>query len=519
MVKKMNVFYILYVVAAALLPNIFLFFLYAQNVSMNHLRFDHVMVLASLLAVIGMIGFMAIWIISKNMQAALILSVLSWVFFWFYESFMSLFNVGRIGKYTALGTFLVVILVVVVALRFRGIKHMKTAMTVFNALAGVICLLFIFNLFSALIARPASSASELISGENNVSEFYVRREFNVDPHLPRPDIYWIHLDGMTSLRTVERFWNESQEHVRYELEKRNFVIDESAYLRNAAGTLIAVPMYLSPAFYDSYFGIILNAIDEGFGWEVREQLDPIMAEDDIYLFEDVVLHFELFAAFLGAGYDIRSVNDWWNVIDISRLTGAYRYYPRMKQLWNDFLRTDLPQTLEMTTPLNFYILNRLFFGDEEERLQREREANVGLPALTWRYYDQTHAMRWYRIDPDYEGNAETRIDLYPLAFERIVSSMLDSVDEILERNPDAVIILQSDHGFHREYTHRHMDAQGMPREISMELTHSVFSAVRIPDKYGGLDAPIAPLNIVRELVNRFVGPNYELIIPHTNPND
>ncbi|MCL2828115.1 MAG: hypothetical protein FWD99_05180 [Oscillospiraceae bacterium] len=519
MIKKINIFYILYVVAAALLPNIFLFFLYAQNVSMNHLRFGHVLVLATLLAVIGTMGFAALWILSKNMQMALLLSVLSWVFFWFYESLMSLFHISGMGKYLALGVFLVVILAVAVVSRLRSIKYPNIAITLFNALAGVVCLLFVFNLFSALIVQRTNTAPEMVFDGNDAPEFYVRRDFNINPNLPNPDIYWIHLDGMTSLRTVERFWDECQEHVRYELAKRNFIIDESAYLRNAAGTHIAVPMYLSPAFYDSYFGIILNAIDEGFGWEVREQLYPIVEGDNVCLYEDVALYFELFAALLAAGYDIQGINDWWQVVDISRTTGAYRYYSRIRQLWNDFLRTDLPQTLEMTTPLNFYILNRLFFGNEEERLQREGEVNAASPAFTWRYYEETHAMRWHYLDPDTKVNAETRLDLYPLAFEQIVTSMLNAVDEILERNPNAVIILQSDHGFHREYTHRHMDAEGIPREISMELTHSVFSAVHIPDAYGGLDAPIAPLNIVRELVNRFVGPNYELIIPHTNPND
>jgi len=40
---------------------------------------------------------------------------------------------------------------------------------------------------------------------------------------------------------------------------------------------------------------------------------------------------------------------------------------------------------------------------------------------------------------------------------------------------------------------------------------SAFSAVRIPQIYGGLDAPLDPRNISRELVNRFVGENYELL--------
>jgi hypothetical protein len=36
-------------------------------------------------------------------------------------------------------------------------------------------------------------------------EPYIKRDFIIDPRLPRPDIYWFHMDGMMSLEMMEDF--------------------------------------------------------------------------------------------------------------------------------------------------------------------------------------------------------------------------------------------------------------------------------------------------------------------------
>jgi hypothetical protein len=89
--------------------------------------------------------------------------------------------------------------------------------------------------------------------------------------------------------------------------------------------------------------------------------------------------------------------------------------------------------------------------------------------------------------------------------------MFNLIDIILDNNPDAVIVLQSDHGFHAPFTQAAIMELGHDLETIAVLQRTVLSAVRIPEVYGGQSAPIAPKNIARELVNRFVGENYELL--------
>jgi hypothetical protein len=54
-------------------------------------------------------------------------------------------------------------------------------------------------------------------------------------------------------------------------------------------------------------------------------------------------------------------------------------------------------------------------------------------------------------------------------------------------------------------------ASGGTEEELRLMQNQTISAVRIPEKWGGLEEPLGPLNITRELVNRYVGKNYELL--------
>jgi len=101
--------------------------------------------------------------------------------------------------------------------------------------------------------------------------------------------------------------------------------------------------------------------------------------------------------------------------------------------------------------------------------------------------------------------------LYLVHHEYAAQVMLTTVDLILDWNPNAVVIIQGDHGIHSNETHEYMMKMGYTLPQVLEMKHSVISAVRIPPKYGGLGEPVAPLNIPRMLVNRFVGENYEML--------
>ena len=84
---------------------------------------------------------------------------------------------------------------------------------------------------------------------------------------------------------------------------------------------------------------------------------------------------------------------------------------------------------------------------------------------------------------------------------------------ILEVDPDAVIVIQADHGLHGNTEEDFKKAFG-PDADPIELWNSTMSAIRVPEKFRTGEEHYAmenPLNISRYLVNSFVGRNYDYL--------
>ncbi|MBQ4419010.1 MAG: hypothetical protein II870_05175, partial [Synergistaceae bacterium] len=98
--------------------------------------------------------------------------------------------------------------------------------------------------------------------------------------------------------------------------------------------------------------------------------------------------------------------------------------------------------------------------------------------------------------------------------------LINMIDLILAKDPDAVIIIQSDHGLHgnNEQEFKAAFPDKFNSNTAKELWNSTMSAIRVPDKFKTGEEHYAlnnPLNITRYLVNNFVGANnYEYLSPN-----
>jgi len=500
-----------YCFVALLLPNIFLFVLYNNNIE-EGIHFEHVLILAVILAVIGLLLFFVFRYVTKGMENALILSLLFWLGFWFF---------GAIARIVPLPSLIltillcVVIIVITIILRRYQPPFHKIS-PVFNMFAIGIVILFVFNIMPGIQQELTLRRGRIAMADLDEYDipFYIKRDFIVDPSLLSPDIYWFHLDGIMSLEQMERFWGMNKDGLRHELTARGFLIYEDAFLYGSP-TRVTMPALLSPAFYDSYFHQLMYihrevAVEDRL-WTFINSLATV----GLSLYDDIFPYVEFLSALALAGYDLSisrsgdSPNAAW-VHSIARLQeGHDGYIFFAMSRWDRFLLSlgYLPELLTMTTPLNIqpplerahYVPNH---GDSD------------LPRFNLKTFLYPHANMWWLQCPDsvqLDATHPRRLYLYHLAVEYTMQLALDYIDEILERNPNAVIVLQADHGFHIAGTHQYLIDEGVSLEERLRLTFSVLSAVRIPPQYGGLDAPLAPLNITRELVNRFVGENYTLL--------
>jgi len=531
---------ILHYTSIVTMPNIFLFNLYNQNHS--HIQLNHVVILAIILALVSALGRGVVRLLTRSDEGSIFCLLLLWIIFWFFESIRARLPINSSVVFLA-GT-AIVLFCVVMLLRFLSGKLQKRRI-IFATVSGISILLFVLNAFPAVI--PALGESTSSDSENN---WQIRKYFDVDITSPHPDIYWLHMDGMLSLKSVEYYFNEPQDELRERLIDLGFVINEDAELY-ADLTARAVPALLSPDFYDSY----LHELFAEGRYLLRNDRTTLYTEaifrDGISFANDIAPYHELFRSFLQVGYTATMVA----MLEPSMFTVIDQFYRLTSNNYTIDLFSNedgiserhflidaiyLIELLSLMTPVPSRFVSAIehrniewqAIPDYESRidslttttlnLSHERQIYRALidlfksinpnPSLAYVTLNFTHAWVWgWQIDSDRDGYYATNLDLYPIAYNYSAYVMLNVIDMILERNQDAIIIIQADHGLHLPDTQMALLEEELTEEDVLHLYNSVISAVRIPERYGGLDAPLAPLNITRELINRFIGDNYQLL--------
>ena len=399
-----------------------------------------------------------------------------------------------------------------------------------------------FNSIPAFITALAESPSSY-----SYNNWQIRRHFEVDETLQNPDIYWFHIDGMINLEDAEYYLDIQAYESREQLLELGFVINENAEFI-AGGTRLGVPALLSPDFYDSF----LHEVFKEGSHLMKRNRDALQSKEleqnNISLADDIAPYHELFHAFLEAGYTATTIARVFPTMftPINQFYNLGDEFPLLivdQALERHFLveSLDLIELLVMMTPIPGRFAEVVSgardtegiewqaipnYTDEIDRLtstsldlDHERHLyqalinhleNTLTKSITYITLNFTHVTAW-RWQIGEEETDRSRIDLYPLAHEYALYVMFNMIDLILDSNPDAVIVLQGDHGMHCQYSQYALLEAGFTEEETLRLFDSTISAVRIPEKYGGLDDPLDPLNIARELVNRFVGENYQLV--------
>jgi len=525
---------ILYCNSIITMPNIFLFNIYNQNRESTTILFTHVLILAAILAVISVLGGSIAWFLTRSVEGSFLSLISAWLIFWFFETLRTSLQTSTTG------ILLIIILLTITCLiiLFRSLSnYLKKGRVIFSAMFGVVILLFMFNAFPTFITATQTLR---VSTESSESEWKVRRYFEVDTTLPNPDIYWFHMDGMLSLDIVEYFFNVTQNEPRERLLDLGFIINEDAELFSS-NTLTGVSALLSPDFYDNFIHRYFVGGQFLLGLERRQLHSGAIEREGISFANDLAPYYELFHAFLQAGYTATMIAEFNpNVYPV--INRFYRLYYgsfaiRDRTSERHFLidAIDLIDLLAMMTPIPNRFVNTIEGVEwhatptrdvEVDRLTtntlnlpHEREVYRSLinslenhpetPTLTYITLTFTHGSLW-----EQHGNIEadgSGIELYPLIHDYAFYVMFNLINIILAQKPNAVIVIQADHGVHWHAAQQALLEENFTEEEVIRLYNSVISAVRIPEQYGGLNAPLDPLNITRELVNRFVGKNYDLI--------
>jgi len=562
---------LLYLTATALVPGIPLFYLYNRNAA-EGLLFRHFLITSVVLALISLAIYLPVSKFILTYRRAIIIIALFWAAFWSFTPIGRIIAKGNAG----LTAFYLLAFIVVIGLLLR---RRRINRLVANTIAVLLCLLFAFNFVPGALAVSGKKIRMAYNKITGNMPYEIKTEFKVDANLPKPNIYWLHMDGMVGFDAVERYFNDPQTALIRNLTARGFVINKGARLE-AGFTKVAIPSMLSPAFYDSYLADEFARVARLTRISRTISLYRAMIKKGFSL-DDIYPQIEMLKALSDAGYinivsrdnldiGLSKNSDIWFVNNENVTVGdlniyreadsAFSILTEFKELITDasalsVIKPKIDEVFERkspilnTEPLPAYqkTVDKYVSGYSDADnlfvyLVKAMKYAASIQTPHFIYY--INGMAHYRsvndtvmggidygrpigrIFPfDENGNVyKWRLDdpndvhLYLPTHKYAVKQMMAQIDIIIEDDPNAVIIIQADHGIHGigngadDYDSDFMYAHGYGLDDQLNLNLDVISAVRIPPQYGKLSQPLDPLDIARYLVNNFVGKgNYDYL--------
>ena len=509
-------------ITTILIPIAVLLFFYQNN--SDYISLKYVILTALIIAAIYALLF---WIIDTAVRSSIaswICGILLTVFIFKSELLsdrLSQFGfAGDQGTFFCLGIATLLSLIIIILL--DGVKfRINTIISMFLLVfSSAICMM------NALKIIPIAREKIFTDTSMAIKEDFVD-ELSNDKEMPH--IYWIHCDGLLGFSSVEKYYQEDQSEIKEELTNRGFVINETAYFEAGRSTRYCIPALMCPDFYD-------NIMQPGIE---QEKTDKDWCERNETLLKTARDYNEMVEAFrMITPVDLVSTGSMEEVLIYDNFY-SFKYNSVVKkQAWsNARIQNDLffieTFTSRFIRPV-YYIINNLrkdfdaweyrlldgisekmecntFFT--EETVAFEEKLNESDSALTILAITEAH----FPFGKDENGEwvkdaTRNPLDYYP-QHRYTLKVMMKTVDIILEHDPDAIIVLQADHGLHGCKEIALKEAFGEDA-VAAELWNQVFSAIRVPDQYKNGEEHYAyenPLNISRYLVNSFVGRNYKYL--------
>lgn len=548
---------LLWCAAAAMLPVVVLTYFFNRNAA--HLAVWTMPIVFAMVGLISLFGWVAAYFIFfRSPFSAFVACLTAWVvcfsYPWIYAHVFPVIGV-TVNRLLTGGAIAAIAAIAMALLAQKLVYSSK--------FAPMVCV-FLVCIF-AMNAIPLAAKATKARAANAQQNFGVKTNFIVETDTQAPDVYWIHCDGMLGFDAFEKYYGDAQAEFLAQLAQRGFAVNRSAMFEAGRYTNIAVPALMSPDAYDS-------CLFPKYLYSHEAAMKISMIRDSVKEVVDARLHNEMIAAFEAKQYETNLItlsegqfifpttdsvyfSDMNDNIVLHPQDGGEDISQRYDILDMAFF---LHQTSALTVPFT-WMMDVLYpahgplavngaesiigIGEVEPynlRLSQEELQSVlgeawdepsrlpnfvnafadilykekNAPNLSILFNDATHYYYVRREDGSMTENARSFDPLhYKPQHIHAAKVLIAMIDMILAENPDAVIVLQADHGLHGTEEKEFIEAFG-PDANALELWNSVMSAIRVPQKYQNGDEHYAvenPLNISRYLVNSFVGKNYEYL--------
>ena len=407
--------------------------------------------------------------------------------------------------------------------------------------AIVLCVVLVINLFNF--------GKTVVNSKADLSEYEYKTSFITDAGLPEPNVYWILTDGLLGFDAMEKYFGDRQDAAAARLESMGFAINKGAMFESGHSTRIAIPQLMCPDYCDKYLKDVLADHDAAMNLNNSSDAEMFNAR----------YNNETINAFTAKGYTTISMSVDEDIF--FPVTDYFYYIATHYTSDNDY--AELPYYVKTSATQDASYLESRFYamhlGDVFlggipdiifDLLNKKNIARYQLTAdpdkvkdivpttlnadkysvLINSIYDSLNLkeingpkfsvihtfMSHFPICFDEDGNMVKNVNnimSYPGHHAFAVKTLINIVDMIITADPDAVIVLQSDHGLHGQSEENISKAFSDP-DAALDIWNNVFSAIRVPEKYKNGSEHYAasnPLNLSRYLVNSYVGKNYTYI--------
>lgn len=535
-----------FAIGAILLPYVAMLYLYIRNC--QHIQFLPVLVIAVVISAAAGAVFGISFLMFRNGWLSFCLSVLFLAGLFLYRGFCA-----AMPPIPHCVTPAYVLLLGLIALFFYYVFHRKKYRIHKNTSGGTYISIHLPVISKKTLAAIVLLSTLVLLAFNVARTLPLLRESSksflgtvwvpeVDRALPSPNVYWFHCDGMLGFDTFRKYYGDDQAGFRKFLEERGFKINRSAHFEGCHKTLCAVPALMCPNLYDTFLHGRLSTHAAAMVF-----FDKIYHEYKLPLAWHRMCHNELWLSFEEKGYHLVMVPEKPNLYlyNFRAEQGNIEYFFGKNQINNfifsvfgklgnlvPYLSPELfssrfhapngtawkaaAESYPKDIPGSDFAKSGCYIGYQNSEYLREAAAAVFQPAPRLVVYNlqAAHCPFIYDENGNCTPAAQGSDDLYPAEprdyppqHTFTVKILRENIRMVLERDPDAVIILQADHGLHCTTPEQFRKAFGKDCDY-VELWNSTICAFRIPEKYRNGEEGVmmkTPLNISRYLINRFVG--------------
>jgi len=352
--------------------------------------------------------------------------------------------------------------------------------------------------------------SKYIADENNY-----KTEFNVDKNLPSPNIYWLLMDGMLGFKAMEYFFNDPQTEFISQLTERGFIINRDAQYEGLQQTMYCIPVLMCPTYYDMYFlprlkshdfvgnqlrksamlSRINNELILAFSKKGYQTSCVVKRDPNNYYFTPNVLYIDGQKIITKKKEKI-NITDLESIEKLSSLftifystTPLGKFYLIINELMNQYMKkkvnlTDILGLSSQSSNNKNLFFGESYQGDDKWYLSALADImNHSGPKLVIIHDLKAHNP--YIFDEQGRIIHRELFDPYNYPSQHHFTStiIISYINFILNADPEAIIVLQSDHGLHHHETGKLLLSKyGRTDDDVRLMQNQTISAVRIPEK-------------------------------------